>query len=400
VSGSVPSEVVDTSASGAASAGRYRVYVMDVSYFSGKFEAYLRYKGIPWQRIDVDWRRMQELQAHTGMMRVPTVLTPAGEWLQDSTPMIDWFERRHPEPAVLPSDPYQAFFCRLLEDYADEWLWRPALHYRWSHKADARLLGDRIAREVLAGRRGPHFLKAAVMRRRQYRTYVRRDGVTSETRVHVEALYLATLDRLERILSRHPFLLGDRPALVDFGFFASMFRHFSLDPTPSRIMRDRAPRVYSWVARLWNARAGETTGPWVASGSLPEGWEPFLLDLGAAYLPYLHANAVAYREGKRRLDYSVHGVTFRQVPAVRYRVWCRERLQRHYEDLPKAEKPRVEETLRQYDCWEPLWRDGTIESHLHDETAEPALCPPVRRTFLGRFGSADPWNPRPAKRRR
>jgi hypothetical protein len=26
-----------------------------------------------------------------------------------------------------------------LEDDADEWLWRPALHYRWSYRADALL---------------------------------------------------------------------------------------------------------------------------------------------------------------------------------------------------------------------------------------------------------------------
>ena len=30
-----------------------------------------------------------------------------------------------------------AFFCRLLEDYADEGLWRPALYYRWAFAKDA-----------------------------------------------------------------------------------------------------------------------------------------------------------------------------------------------------------------------------------------------------------------------
>jgi glutathione S-transferase len=119
----------------------YTLYGMDVSYFTGKLEAYLRYKRVPYRRVEATWRiLMGPLRRHTGVAKVPVVETPAGEWLQDSTPMIDWFEARFPDGAVLPADPVQAFCCRLLEDYADEWLWRPALHYRWSYRRDARLL--------------------------------------------------------------------------------------------------------------------------------------------------------------------------------------------------------------------------------------------------------------------
>ncbi len=164
----------------------YRVYLMDVSYFSGKLEAYLRWKEIPYERVEVGWRQMQrELLPRTGLMKVPSVETPDGEWLQDSTPIIDWMEARHRDGAVIPSDPAHAFYARLLEDYADEWLWRPALHYRWSHAPDARLLGDRIAREVMFDLPGPVWLKAALVRHRQRRTYVSGEGFTPETRAHV-----------------------------------------------------------------------------------------------------------------------------------------------------------------------------------------------------------------------
>ena len=156
----------------------YRAYVMDVSYFSGKFEAYLRYKEIPYERIEAGWWQMQrEVLPNAGIMKVPTVRTPDGQWLQDSTPMIDWFEARHSDGPVIPPDPYQAFFCRLVEDYADEWMWRPALHYRWSYARDARLLGDRIAREVMKDMPLPRALRAAMIRRRQLLTFVTGDGV-------------------------------------------------------------------------------------------------------------------------------------------------------------------------------------------------------------------------------
>ena len=368
----------------------YTLYGMDVSYFTGKLEAYLRYKRVPYERVEATWRRlMGPLRRHTGVAKVPVVETPDGEWLQDSTPMIDWFEQRFPAGAVLPPDPLQAFACRLLEDYADEWLWRPALHYRWSYRRDARLLGDRIASEVLADLPLPHRLRAFNIRHRQYRTYVAGDGVRAETRAHVEGIYVGTLARLEAILAEQPFLLGDRPCLADFGFFASMFRHFSLDPTPARVMRDTAPAVYAWVARLWNARHDRIAADWPAPGTLPAGWSALLRDAGEAYLPYLHANAIAWRDGRRRFDCDVQGAPYRALPAVRYRVWCRERLQDHFEALPSDAQPAARQLLEAHGCWEPLWRDGRIPSHLHDHDTPP-LCRP--RPDQGRW-EWSPWNP-------
>src|SRR5262245_40939741 len=104
----------------------------------------------------------------TGAAQMPAVELDDGRWLTDSTPIIAWFEMQRPTPPVIPVDPVQAFVSRLLEDYADEWLWRPAMHYRWTHAADARLLSHALAVEMLADRVGPLFLKRLFMRRRQH----------------------------------------------------------------------------------------------------------------------------------------------------------------------------------------------------------------------------------------
>lgn len=354
----------------------YTLYLMWISYFSGKMQAYLRYKEIPHVCIAPKWREILNiLYTNTGLMKVPVIETPKGEWLADTTPMIDWFEQHHPQGSVIPEDPLQAFFSRLLEDYADEWLWRPALHYRWSYHEDAQALSHRFAETFLSDQPTPKAITAWMARSRQKRIFVTGDGVSPDTREHVEGIYLNTLDRLEGIFRKQPYLLGHKPSLADFGFFASMFRHFSQDPTPSLIMQERAPAVFEWVARLWNARHSSAQGDWVTAGSLPAGWQPLLADIGSAYLPYLHANAVAFRDGQRRFDLRVQGVHYRNLPVVEYRVWCREQLQRHYAAIPESARAAVDQQLRNSGCLEPLLRDGEIASGLYAGMTPPVCNP-------------------------
>ena len=351
----------------------YTLYRLDVSYFSGKLEAYLQYKQIQFRRVEVSNQVMRKtVLPNTGIAKVPVLRTPEGIWLQDTTPIIDYLEARHADGPILPLDPRQAFCCRLLEDHADEWLWRPALHYRWSYRPDARLLSRRIAEAIVDDLPVPKALAARFVAGRQHRVYVAGDGVCTETRKHVESIYLTTLDRLEAILEGRRFLLGGRPSLADFGFFASMFRHFSLDPTPGRIMRDRAPRTHAWVARMWAARHSQIDGEWEPAGRLPPEWAALLRDT-AAYLSYLHANAAAWREGRQRFDWEVDGVRYRDTPVVQYRVWCRERLQQHFDALPDDAAAEVRADLENAGAWQPLWRDGRIASGLHDGD-EPPIC--------------------------
>jgi len=332
-----------------------RVYGSEISYFTGKLEGYLRYKEIPYERIATTrryWERI--IPRETGVAQMPAVELPDGRWLTDTTPIIDWLETQWPEPAVVPRDPLQGFVSRLLEDYADEWLWRPALHYRWSYRGDALLLSRKIVDEMLAELRVPGALKRWAIRQRQQRRYVRGDGVTERTRSHVESVYLKTLAHLEAILATRPFLLGEVPTLADFGFFASMFRHFGLDPTPSAIMRARAPGVWEWVARLWNARASRTRG--MLSSGIPAEWSPILDAIGAAYLPYLCANAEAWKAKQRRFDVVIQGTSYESLPTSRYRVWCLERLRVHFNALADAPRADARALLERHSCWEPLWR--------------------------------------------
>ena len=147
----------------------------------------------------------------------------------------------------------------------------------------------------------------------------------------MEGFYLDTLATLESVFARRPYVLGARPTEADFGFFASLFRHFFSDPAPGRIMRERAPGVHEWVARMWNLRP-DRFDAMPLPDRLPEDIGALLGAVAGVYLPYLDANAAAYAKGEKRVRYEVRGTTFVE-PVKPYRVWCRDRLQSRLVEL-------------------------------------------------------------------
>ena len=344
-----------------------KLHGLRISYYTGKMEAYLRYKEIPFEFVTLNPERMRRLRRQTGAAQMPAVELADGRYMTDTTPMIEWFEETHAEHPVLPDDVVLRVLAFLLEDYAEEWLWRPAMHYRWSYASDRAHLGRLIADELLAGVRQPAFLKRAFIRRRQLGQYVRGDGVNARTRLHVESIYLRTLDRLEAIFAKRPFLLGARPSLADFGFFASMFRHFSQDPTASAIMRERAPGVLEWQARLWNARGSAYAN--VAWAMEPSGVDELLADVATAYLPYLNDNARAWQARQTHFDPQIEGVPYAAVPVSQYRVWCLEQLQGRVTALAGPARADVEAMLQRYGCLAPLF-EIEVPCSRYDEGAE------------------------------
>jgi glutathione S-transferase len=341
----------------------YTLHCFDQSYYSGKMQAYLAYKGIPHLVHDIGWLELaRRIAPRTGLVEVPVVERADGELLRDSTAMIEWFETKYPAGTVLPDDPATAFFCRLLEDYADEGLWRPAMYYRWAFAKDALLNARRFTEEFMRLPFVPAALLRVSARRRQQRSYLAGNGITTGNRGDVERHYREELADLEAVFRVRPFLFGERPSLADFGYFASMFRHFSIDPTPARLMRDDAPAVYEWVARMWNARAERIgSGSWAAvDAGLPDGIASLLERAGRRYLPALHANAKAVAAGRRRYSVTLDGKEYPRLPTIPFQAWRRAVLQRELAALTGHVQAIVRETLSRVDCLEWLERDGVL----------------------------------------
>lgn len=325
------------------SADVYVVHGLKLSYFTGKLEAYLQAKGVPFRFVEMDMADFRACARATGIAQMPQVQAPDGSWLTDTSAILRRFEAERPEPAFQPADPAAAFLSLLLEDAFDEWLWRPALYCRWAFEEDARLMSRQIARTMMRDLPLPLWLRRRFILDRQRRVYLREDGVTAATAPQVAALYPEVLGVLEPILASRPYLFGGRPCFADFGLFGPMFRHFASDPTPAAMMRETAPNVLAWTARLWALRpdAGRATPP---VGDAPADLDPLLALVVRDHLPELAINAEAVAAGRREVRFTHRGVRWR-LPASPYRACCLATLQREFAALPPPARANVMERL-------------------------------------------------------
>jgi hypothetical protein len=131
---------------------------MDVSYFSGKVEMNMRYKELKFDRLEPTLAELHNnIGPITGYVQVPIVrdkrkhIEESRRWLIDSTFILRHLENdrmiSNESLLVLPKCPVQRFFQYLLEDFADEYCWRPAMHYRWAGAHDRLVMGDRFTFE-------------------------------------------------------------------------------------------------------------------------------------------------------------------------------------------------------------------------------------------------------------
>ncbi|MEO1659452.1 MAG: glutathione S-transferase N-terminal domain-containing protein [Pseudomonadota bacterium] len=331
-----------------------KVYGSRVSYYTGKLEAYLRYKGLPYTLHGMPYDKAKMLKSKVGAIQMPIVDREDGRWMSDTTPILFELEKEHPSAPILPDRPVIAFIARLIEDYGDEWLWRSAMHYRWSFPYGRELISNILVDELTTPVPLPRFIVRRMIRRRQIKFFTTRDGVNARTKAHVEQGYVQALRAMSAGLETRPFLLGDQPSLADFGMMAPMFRHFSQDPEPEEIMRNQAPLVYEWVARMWRVQPDPSAQFIdVIDASL----QPLLREICETHLVQLSANAEAYGRQASAFDMTVQGCSYTDMPVSRYRVYCLEALRRAYADLRDDDQARVQQILP----FEParlLWSDA------------------------------------------
>lgn len=287
----------------------YRIFGSELSPYSVKVRSYLRYRGLPHEWIPRSPAVQDEFQKYAKLPLVPLVVTPEGEGLQDSTPII---ERLEASGGVLaPADPALAFVSALLEEYGDEWGNKWMFHYRWRYQPDVWSTSERIARQMM-GEQGTLAVaqaRAAIAERMMGRLgFV---GSNDTTQPLIEASFGKALGLIEAHLATRPYMLGGRPAMADFGLWAQLYEA-ATDPTPGAIMRASAPRVMGWVQRMLSPKV---EGEFETLAALTPTLIPLLKDeVAGLFLPWSQANAEAIQRGDKIFSMTLGGLQWTQEP--------------------------------------------------------------------------------------
>jgi glutathione S-transferase len=275
----------------------YRVYGLMQSFFTRKITGYLDYKGIPWVL-----RRFggfdPAVLAAGWPGGVPAVQAPDGAFMWDTTAIVHHLERRFPARAVLPDDPVQRFLCYAIEDFSDEWLYRPAVGSRWHYEANHSVGGWELARDIAAD--APLSCDQAYA---AVGAHVRAScpplGVTEAT---IGAWVDEVLKPWQRVFAAHlataPYLFGARPSLADFALFGGNAAHFVNDPLCRRWTEAEGPAVVEHTHRLLEP-ARQSFGDWMAV--VPETLIALLAEIGRLYLPWVSRAAI---DGSAELVFS------------------------------------------------------------------------------------------------
>ena len=252
--------------------GRYRLYGWHLSYFTGKVRCYLRYKGIPFDDVPVDLYTLSvRVRRKTGAVVMPVLVTPEGEWLQDSSVILDHLEARFPQRPIHPADPVQRFASYLMEAWGDEW-WVPvAMHTRWSYPENYALFEREAGQHLLPG--FPRFLqrRAVAYVANSLRAKLHAVGVRPAQFAVLNAWTVQMLDWLDAHFAQHPYLLGPAPTLGDFGLVGTMAAHLGRDPWPARELIAPRRHLRAWIDRM-DAEPARPAAQ--APGGLPAGPVP------------------------------------------------------------------------------------------------------------------------------
>jgi glutathione S-transferase len=231
-----------------------------VSLYTGKVRSYLRKQDIDFVEVSPGQGRYDEVVVPAvGRWIIPVVETADGEIVQDGADIIDHFEALGTRYPAYPETPVHRAVGHVFEQFGGEGLLRPAMHYRWNFD-DVNLAF--LESEFSSGLFPPippeesaaFFAHSSGRMRKAASSF----GVTPESAPLIEDAFHEWLTLFSDHLVDHPYLLGGRPTLGDYGLIAAMWAHLFRDPAPAMLVKQHAPRVGRWVERMTTSEPYES----------------------------------------------------------------------------------------------------------------------------------------------
>lgn len=334
------------------------LYGWQLSYFTGKVRCYLDYKRIPYREIAVDLPTlMLRIRRRTGAVVMPVLVTPEGEWIQDSSVIIDRLEERFPARPVVPLSPVEKFAASVLEAWGDEW-WIPfAMHTRWSYPENRELFAREAGAALLPRAPAPVQRLAARVPMDAMRGHLVGVGVVPAQYALMDDWLRGMLDALDAHFAQRPFLLGVRPTVADFALAGPLCAHLGRDPWPKRELVAPRRHLRAWIDRM-TGPSPEALPAFSPAGPLPDSLAPVWHSVFREFLPMIEqvndrvrAALPAVPPGRalpRGLDevaFPMGTRTFRRL-ALPYTLWMVQRSQDIHRRMPPVEQQAVRDWLR------------------------------------------------------
>ena len=236
----------------------YVLHGFDVSYFTAKARAALRYKQLYLEekRANVRW-----ILEQTGHAFIPVVTTPEGEVWQDTSEILDALEARHPDPPLLPRTPVHRIVCALLEVFADEVMLTAAMHTRWGTEEGEALTRRRFGAMTGSLEQGNRAADQMVKGRFAV-------GATPEAGPAIDEHLTAMLAALSAHFETQDFVLGDRMSVADCALMGPIYAHFYTDLVSRRLLLETALPVVRWI-EYCTMPGADDQGDWFADDALP-----------------------------------------------------------------------------------------------------------------------------------
>lgn len=331
----------------------FRMYEDYASPYSAKMRSYLRYKEIPFRRmrINLGIYLTHDIPRLVGMPILPVVLTPDNRVMWDSTPMIEWFEQRYPEPRVLPADPALRLLSTLVEDFCDEYLLRLTVHCRWSPSKplNRKVLSLRLARSMVYGcpELDRHAIASMLLERQT--AFLPGLGVTESTAEELDQQLVELIRLLDAHFSELTYLFGGRPTNADFALYGHFHAAYQSDPESAGVLEEHGPQVCHWIERMtdFGDRRGELAptdfGPLLVldrDRPLPEGLQRLLRFAARTWLPMSAACAKASVQRQKRYVAPLSGRDV-EFTTHHYRAWSFEQVQLAWTALDDEQRARL-----------------------------------------------------------
>jgi glutathione S-transferase len=353
----------------------YQLWGMPASLWTGKARSYLRKKQIPFTERAINQSKyLDEIVPAVGRFILPVLECPDGSLVQDSTDIIDYLDQHEPSNnSVLLGSSVLDCIGHVFELFGGEGMLRSAMHYRWNFdEINLDFLRSEFSTSIgPVGSTDEEYDAVFDFSSGRMRKVAVSWGVTPESIPLVEASFKEFLSLFSDHLRAHPYLLGSRPTVGDFGLIAPLFAHLGRDPAPALLIKQTAPRVSRWIERMnspeekWAEHSEHDT--MIDASNLPDTLLKLMAHVAEEYLAEITAHVeftnawLAERPdleaGTNGLDkpgtrfigscnFEWRGIEL-QTSVMPYRFYLLQRVQDCYDHASQAEQTAIEAIFEQ-----------------------------------------------------